>query len=106
MSLNNEIEKQRREEMRWQILLTLYHNRPNNTRETWIMGVLDNTELYPGVSELRQELHYLEGKKLISTYQHGSAFGSNWTASLSAEGVDYVEYVSGAIAGIARPQRY
>jgi hypothetical protein len=103
---NNPVDRHRREEIRWKILLTLHCNRPNSTRENWILRVLDDIELFPGVSELRQELHYLQSKELIQTTQLGTAFGTDWSASLTAKGVDYVEYAIDPIPGVHRPPQY
>ncbi len=100
------IDRLRREEMRWKILVVLHCNRPNATRESWVLRVLDDIHLLPGVSELRQELKYLESKQLLTTTQVGSQFGTDWSATLTATGTDFVEYATDNIVGIFRPPLY
>ena len=69
-----QFEKNKREHVRWLILLTLDHARPIGAAESLV--------------ELR-------GRDT-----------ARWHAKLTSEGVDFVEYTTGAINGIARPEKY
>jgi hypothetical protein len=48
----------------------------------------------------------LQSKDLIQTTQLGTAFGTDWSASITAKGVDYVEYAIDPIPGVHRPPQY
>lgn len=95
--------KARRENMRWLILSVLDRARPIGASETLILSTVqallpDATQL-----ELRREMDYLEGRKLLEISNKGLGL---WHAGLTRTGVDVVEYTVRCEAGIARPPKY
>jgi hypothetical protein len=101
-----QIDRVRRESLRWQILLVLYHCRENFTRESQILAVIDDSIDNCFMHELRRELSYLESKKLLKIEQKSTACGKVWSAQIEHAGVDFVEYNSDDLTGIARPAKY
>ena len=98
-----DINKARRESLRWVILQALYSARPIGASEQVIYSAVhpvvpDMTQL-----ELRRELDYLGERKLIELSEKESP---SWFAKLNRHGVDVVEYTSPCEAGIARPKKY
>jgi len=98
-----DIEKSRRETLRWLILVTLNAARPRDagermTHETVRQELPDVT-----VRELRQQLDYLAERELIRLEGRN---GSAWRAKLTRYGVDIVEHTVDCEPGIARPQKY
>lgn len=95
-----DLDRIRREGMRWQILNILNKARPYTTAENFIVDVL--RALYPDVTphETRREMEYLADRKLIEINKqpHGA-----WYADITREGVDVAEYTVDLSAGIARP---
>ena len=95
-----DIEKIRREGMRWQILNCLNKARPYTTSEVFIVDLL--RALYPDVTphEARREMEYLADRRLVELNKtpHGA-----WYADITREGVDVAEYTVELSAGIARP---
>lgn len=106
MDIKSSFEQNRREDMRWRILQILDKTRGSQTREMLVWRTLDDLDLVPSITELRRELHYLSEKGLIKTSQVASEFGVDWRSQLTAQGIDFVEYTSESIPGIARPGRY
>lgn len=102
--MSHDIQKIRREQQRWTILLTLNNGRPSPVSEHLMMGVLcaetpDTTQI-----ECRRELQYLESRDLIKITRPPN--GTNWLAELTRYGVDIAEYTVDCEPGIARPQKY
>lgn len=95
--------KVRREHMRWTILLTLNHARPVGASEQIILATIRG--VYPDATpvELRRELDYLEGRKIVEIEKAPSG---PWHAELTALGVDIAEYTVECHPGIARPEKY
>ncbi|WP_105900442.1 hypothetical protein, partial [Haemophilus influenzae] len=60
------MEKARREGMRWQLLNVLHKAMPYTTSEQFLLDVIRG--IYPNVTalEIRQQLEYLQDRKLIS----------------------------------------
>lgn len=106
METKSTINQIQREETRWRILQILEKTRGSEIRELIIWRTLDDLQLVPSMVELRRELFYLSEKGLIKANQIRSEFGYEWRAQLSAQGIDFVEYTTGDIPGIARPERY
>ena len=98
-----DLEKQKREQLRWLILETLNSARPIGANEGLILNVVN--EVQGGVTslELRRELGYLAERKLVEVTGKQSA---TWHAELTRDGIDVVEYTVDCDAGIARPQKY
>lgn len=92
----------RREGMRWNIINTLNKARPHTTSETFLLEIMN--AIYPQTTalELRQQLDYLEDRKMIKLNKtpHGL-----WFADLTSLGVDIAEYTVECRTGIARPDK-
>lgn len=98
-----EMNKARREHLRWLIVLTLNNARPLGAYENLVLTVarseyIDATEL-----ELRRELEYLAERRLIDLKKEPSG---KWHAALNRNGVDLAEYTVDCQPGIARPAKY
>jgi len=98
-----DMEKSRRETLRWMILSSLNFARPAGAGERVILAALkgeirDLTRL-----ELRREMDYLSGCGLVDLE---NACTSHWHARLTRQGVDVVEHTVEAQPGIARPPKY
>lgn len=95
--------KIRREDIRWQILLTLNNARPIGAWEETVLAVIQST--YPDASplELRRELDYLRDRELITLKHEPSG---RWFADLTRFGTDVAEYTIDCDPGIARPKKY
>ncbi|EGK12337.1 MULTISPECIES: hypothetical protein [Kingella] len=96
-------EKYRREGMRWHIINTLNKARPYTSSEVFLLDVMRG--IYPNVTalELRQQLEYLQDRKLLDLTKQPSGM---WFADLNRLGVDIAEYTIECQAGIARPEKY
>jgi hypothetical protein len=97
-----DMERARREEMRWLILRALYAAQPMGTSEVIIRNALepvvpDATEL-----EIRKELDYLEERELARVDRNRPV----WFAKINNHGLDVVEYTVGCHPGIARPRKW
>src|SRR5688500_11430609 len=97
-----DMEKVRRETVRWYALVAINSGRPEAVAEGLILGALQSIPLECTARELRVELDYLEDRKLVDLKRHE---GSPWTAELTRHGVDFVEYTIDAQPGIARPKK-
>ncbi len=95
-----DLEKIRREGLRWQLLNTLNKARPYTTAEAFLLDVL--RAIYPDVTahEARRELDYLADRELVELNKtpHGA-----WFVDITRHGVDIAEYTVELSAGIARP---
>jgi hypothetical protein len=98
-----DMHKVRREDIRWQSLLTLNNARPIGAYEELVLSVIRST--YPDVTllELRRELHYLADRGLVDLVKEPSG---RWFADLTRLGVDVAEYTVDCDPGIARPIKY
>lgn len=96
-------EKARREGMRWHLINTLNKARPYTSSEVFLLDVMRG--IYPDVTalELRQQLEYLQDRKLLDLAKQPSGM---WFADLNRLGVDIAEYTVDCEAGIARPEKY
>ena len=96
-------EKARREGMRWHLINTLNKARPYTSSEAFLLDVMRG--IYPDVTalELRQQLEYLQDRKLLDLTKQPSGM---WFADLNRLGVDIAEYTIDCQAGIARPEKY
>jgi len=98
-----DMEKARREQIRWLILVAVNSGRPEPVAEPLVLGAIQAIPVQCTALELRRELDYLEDRKLIALAR---LEGAPWTAELTRHGVDFVEYTIAAEAGIARPKKY
>lgn len=109
----------RLETARWYVLIALDAGRPTALSERTVLralnGALDNTRIELAVSEgvtlgdlslsrdeLRRELSYLAGRKLVAL---DNTWTDDWSAELTSAGIDVVSYTVDCRAGIARPPK-
>jgi len=98
-----DMEKARREQIRWIALDALNHGRPYEVAEPLILGAIQGVPVQCTALDLRRELAYLQERGLIEI-KHLE--GAPWTAELTRAGVDVVEYTIAVEPGIARPKKY
>ena len=98
-----DMEKVRREQVRWVLLLALNNARPMGAAEAMLLTVVQS--VYPDATalEIRRELSYLEGRRLVKIERSPSG---PWRADLTRLGVDIAEYTIDCEPGIARPVKY
>lgn len=101
--MNIDPQRIRRESLRWLIILTLNNARPVGAYEGPILTVAQSE--YPDATaiELRRELDYLAGRRLVNLRKEPSG---RWFAELTRHGTDIAEYTVDCEPGIARPQKY
>ena len=95
--------KIRRENIRWQILLTLNNARPIGAHEQIVLSVIRSE--YPDATqdEVRRNLDYLSERVLVKVEHKPDG---RWFCGLARYGVDVVEYTVDVEPGIARPEKY
>jgi hypothetical protein len=98
--MNNALERARREESRWRILKGLDIGRPYPVSETILFRLLDDVHLPLPPVAVRRELDYLEERGLLRVLDRD---GAVWSAELTRDGIDVVEYTVTCDPGIARP---
>lgn len=99
----NNMDKHRRESIRWMLLLALNHARPHDIGEVLLLRTVQAE--FPDTSplEIRRELDYLAGRRLVEISKDPSG---PWRAQLTRYGVDIAEYTVDCEPGIARPPKY
>jgi hypothetical protein len=102
--MNPDIEKARRENLRWLILLALNSAQPVGTSEQVIFSAI--SPMMPDLTqlELRRSLDYLAERDLIKIT--GRDMQPQWFCKLDRYGIDVVEYTVECEQGIARPKKY
>lgn len=97
------MQKLRREQVRWVLLLALNNARPIGAVETILLGVVHG--VYPDATalEVRRELDYLASRRLVAIDKSPAG---PWRVSLTRLGVDIAEYTIDCEPGIARPEKY
>ncbi len=103
MSTRIDLEKARREELRWLILRALHAAQPVGAAETIIRNAVDPCIPDLTITELRRELDYLEERDLISISDRHRPI---WVAKIGRYGIDVVEYTVDCDPGIARPKEW
>lgn len=98
-----DLEKQKREQLRWLILETLNAARPIGANEGLILQTVNAVQHGVTALELRRELDYLAARGLAEVTGKTTPM---WHAELTRDGVDVVEYTVECDAGIARPAKY
>lgn len=93
----------RRENIRWQILLTLDKARPLGAYEELVLSVIQATYPDTTLNEVRREMDYLRDRELVKIDHRPDG---RWFADLMRYGIDVVEYTVECDAGIARPPKY
>ncbi len=98
-----DVARVRREDVRWQVILTLNNARPIGAYEELVLSVVRAT--YPDATalELRRELDYLEDRKLLAVRREPAG---RWHCELTRYGVDVAEYTVDVEPGIGRPAKY
>lgn len=98
-----DMHKVRREDIRWQILLTLNNARPLGAYEELVLSVIRSTYTDATLHELRRELDYLADRELVDLRKEPSG---RWFADLTRYGIDVAEYTVDCDPGISRPVKY
>jgi hypothetical protein len=96
-----EIEKLRREDARWKVLLVVDAGRPIGVNEGIICRVLSDLKEPFSRDEVRRELDYLRELGLVEVGEADDV----WFAKATAQGLAVVEYTAPAPAGVARPAK-
>lgn len=98
-----DMEKARREELRWMILRALNAAQPVGTSEHIVLKAVEAIVPDITLTELRCALDYLEERKLIHvTFRETPV----WFAKINRYGIDLVEYAIDCLPGIARPRKW
>jgi hypothetical protein len=95
--------KVRREDIRWQVLLTLNNARPIGAYEELVLSVIRATYTDATPLELRRELDYLADRELVSLRKEPAG---RWHCDLNRAGIDVAEYTVDCDPGIGRPSKY
>ncbi len=98
-----DMEKARREELRWLILQALNAAQPVGAPETIVKNAIETVILDVTVMEIRNQLDYLAERELITLTHRDSPV---WFAKINRHGMDIVEYTVDVHPGIARPKKY
>lgn len=98
-----DLAKIRRENIRWQILLTLNNARPIGAFEKIVLSVIQAEYPDSTQNEVRRELDYLHDRDLVKIEKRPDG---RWFAEIARYGVDVVEYTLPVEPGIARPEKY
>lgn len=91
-----------REEARWRVLIGLDVGGYRPVSETILYRLLHDVSVPLTPHELRVQLDYLEDRGLI---QINDKDGEVWSAELTRDGRDVVEYTVSCEPGIARPPK-
>jgi len=97
------LERARREELRWLLMMGLHAARPVGTSETILRSAI--IPVIPDLTllEIRKELDYLADRGLVALDKMSSPL---WFAKLNHHGIDIVEYTVDCLPGIARPRQW
>ena len=98
-----DLEKARREELRWMILRALNAAQPVGTAEAVLLQAI--LPVVPDVTclEIRRALDYLAERDLVTVTREDTPV---WFAKINRHGIDVVEYTVSCQPGIARPKRW
>lgn len=98
-----DLEKSKREQLRWLVMETLNAGRPEAVNEHLMLQTVNEVQGGVTTLDVRRELDYLKDRELVEiTERHAPV----WMAKLTRHGVDVVEYTVPCDPGIARPQKY
>lgn len=97
-----DMERARREEMRWLILRALYAAQPMGTSEVIVRNALEPVIPDATEFEIRKALDYLEERGLVGVERDRPV----WFAKINNHGMDVVEYTVDCRPGIARPRKW
>ena len=96
------LEKVRREVLRWVVLRTLDAGGHIGLNEDMLLNIVTHAEKMEQVSrmEIRHELNYLEDREFVRTERERPV----WLARITADGTDVVDYTTVPCPkGIGRP---
>ncbi len=102
MPIAIDLERARREELRWLILLALNAARPMGTSEAVIKNAIEPVILDITQHDVRTELDYLDERGLIHVTGKD---GIVWHGKINRYGIDVVEYSVECDPGIKRPRQ-
>lgn len=98
-----DMQKLRREFVRWMLLITLNNARASGGASENLLRQVINSEYADATAlEVRGELDYLEERSLVKIIRHPDG---HWVADITRYGIDIVEYTVDCDPGIARPRR-
>lgn len=99
-----DMERARRESLRWVVLQSLNYARPSDAPEHILLRIAQESEYGDCTQlELRRALDYLAERDLV-VVEKGHL--GPWRAKLTRYGIDVVEYTIECEPGIARPRKY
>lgn len=98
-----DMDKARREMIRWHILVAINSGSPYPVAEPLILAAIQAIPVECTALELRRQLDYLADRDLVMLARRE---GTPWAAELTRHGVDLVEYTVECDPGIARPKKY
>jgi hypothetical protein len=95
------MDKVRREQVRWHLLTIANVSRPQAINAAAMLPII--ATVYPDATalEVRRQLDYLEERELVKIIKDPL---DNWAVELTRWGVDVVEYTVDCEPGIARPR--
>jgi hypothetical protein len=96
-----DIEKGRREALRWHILTTLHASQPQGATDVFLLSVLLTGYRDVTLDEVRVQLNYLQLRDLLTISERHS---NTWVAEIDRYGIDVVEGTVPVESGIARPK--
>jgi hypothetical protein len=102
MMMDIDMERARREELRWVLLRALYAAQEIGTSETILRKAIEDVIRDVTDIEIRRALDYLTERELIAVERKRPV----WFAKINNHGIDFVEYTVDAHPGIARPNRW
>ncbi|WP_229765763.1 hypothetical protein [Stenotrophomonas maltophilia] len=103
MSIKLDMDRVRREQLRWVMLLALHNASPYGAFEEILISTAQ--ALHPDATQLevRRALEYLKDRCMVSLDKKPDG---RWWADLTRLGTDIVEYTAQCEPGIARPEKY
>lgn len=99
----NNMDKHRRESIRWILLLALKYAWPSTAGEVLALRTVQAEFPDATSREVRGELEYLASRALVTLTKDPSG---PWFGKLTRHGMDLAEYTIDCEPGIARPQKY
>ena len=96
-------DSERRESLRWIILRTTLVGGHLGVTEDMVLPVARSSWLGTAREDLRNEIDYLERRRLITTERPPL---KPWRIRLTRHGTDVVEYTVDCDPGISRPEKY
>lgn len=98
-----DMQKLRREFIRWMLLITLNNARASGgASESLLLQVVQSEYADCTGFELRAEMDYLDARELIVIHRWPDG---HWVGDITRVGIDLVEYTVDCDPGIARPKK-